>query len=190
MSGTGRAVDESMRLEPEPGFFGRLDLQPNPCIGSGTSQFQECLHRSRSRREADIRPKRQGPKSAGRSVLKCSLQCGISSNCGRSSGLFHFKRRVVNISAFGAIKSGRSRLPSWTNTVFGKPSRFEVKILAPQSGQKFRRQKPTTQKRLSGMQQPRSLVARRLRHAFSVTKASVRGLFIVRRPLYALGHIA
>jgi hypothetical protein len=33
-------------------------------------------------------------------------QCGISSNCGMSSGLFHFKRRLMNISSFGAIRLG------------------------------------------------------------------------------------
>lgn len=34
------------------------------------------------------------------------------SNCGRSSGLAHFSRRLVNIASFGSINRGRSTLPA------------------------------------------------------------------------------
>jgi hypothetical protein len=39
-------------------------------------------------------------------------QCGMSVNCGRSSGFTHGRRRLVNISTIGLIKSGLSKAPS------------------------------------------------------------------------------
>ena len=67
-----------------------------------------------------------------------AVQPGMLSNCGRSSGLAHFKRRLVNISSFGSINSGRSRLPSMTKMRPGKLSRLLVNNRDPQSGQKLR----------------------------------------------------
>src|SRR6516225_5454026 len=67
-----------------------------------------------------------------------STQLGMFSNCGRSSGFAHLRRRSVNISSIGAMPSGLSRLPSVTKIIPGKPSRLLVNTLAPHCGQKFR----------------------------------------------------
>src|SRR5262249_3755865 len=67
-----------------------------------------------------------------------SAQLGMLGNCGTSSAFAHLSRRLVNISSFGSMRAGSSRLPIVTKTVFGKLSRLLVKSRAPQSGQKFR----------------------------------------------------
>src|SRR5262245_56403826 len=49
------------------------------------------------------------------------------SNCGRSSGFCHSRRRLVNISSTGLMALGLSRLPIVTKTVPGKLSKLVVK---------------------------------------------------------------
>src|SRR5262245_19704795 len=58
--------------------------------------------------------------------LRQDAQWGISSNCGISCGVTHFRWRFTNISSFGSISSGRSRLPNWAKTRPGKLSRLLV----------------------------------------------------------------
>src|SRR5262245_23213694 len=58
--------------------------------------------------------------------LRQDAQWGISSNCGISSGVTHFRRGFTKISSFGSISSGRSRLPNWAKTRPGKLSRLLV----------------------------------------------------------------
>src|SRR5262249_41534798 len=65
-------------------------------------------------------------------------QEGMSVNCGRSSGFSQPRRRLVNISSFGAKLPGLSRLPICTKTTPGKLSRFRVYSRAPQFGQNTR----------------------------------------------------
>src|SRR5215475_3423723 len=77
--------------------------------------------------------------------LLCSMlgaaslaQLGMFSNCARSSGFAHLRRRLVNISSTGSMPTGLSRLPSVTKIIPGKPSRLAVNTRAPHLGQKFR----------------------------------------------------
>src|SRR6516225_11946110 len=71
-------------------------------------------------------------------MVQAPAQLGMFSNCGRSSGFAHSRRRLVNISSTGTMPSGLSRLPRVTKTIPGKLSRLLVNTLAPQLGQKFR----------------------------------------------------
>ena len=71
-------------------------------------------------------------------VSQLFAQLGMFSNCGRSSGFAHLRRRLVNISSTGSMPSGLSRLPSVTKIIPRKASRLLVNTLAPHSGQKFR----------------------------------------------------
>ena len=68
-------------------------------------------------------------------TVPTTTQPGIPSNCGKSSGLTHFIRRLTNISTLGSIRPGLSRLPSVTKTAPGKLSRLLENTRAPHSGQ-------------------------------------------------------
>src|SRR5262245_29882178 len=78
------------------------------------------------------------PSKARHDQTAVTTQLGMFSNCGRSSGFAHLRRRLVNISSTGSMPSGLSRLPSVTKIIPGKPSRLLVNTLAPHCGQKFR----------------------------------------------------
>src|SRR5262249_13580029 len=78
------------------------------------------------------------PSKARHDQTAVTTQLGMFSNCGRSSGFAHLRRRLVNISNTGTMPSGLSRLPSVTKIIPGKPSRLLVNTLAPHCGQKFR----------------------------------------------------
>src|SRR5262249_11809874 len=88
------------------------------------------LHRSR--RSLRLAQRRSGHRYVA------WTQLGMFSNCGRSSGFAHLRRRLVNISSTGSMPSGLSRLTSVTKIIPGKPSRLVVNTRAPHLGQKFR----------------------------------------------------
>src|SRR5262249_25576558 len=85
----------------------------------------------RSRRSLRLAQRRSGHRAVA------WTQLGMFSNCGRSSGFAHLRRRLVNISSTGSMPSGLSRLPSVTKIIPGKPSRLAVNTRAPHLGQKF-----------------------------------------------------
>src|SRR5262245_34628435 len=114
---------------------GLIRSQPQ-CQQTHRNRYEDDQTIAPIRAEVDVTPDLGRSRSSVPPVGR--PQEGMSVNCGRSSGFSQPRRRLVNISSFGAKLPGLSRLPICTKTTPGKPSRFRVYSRAPQFGQNTR----------------------------------------------------
>jgi hypothetical protein len=78
------------------------------------------------------------PSKARQDQTAVTTQLGMFSNCGRSSGFAHLRRRLVNISSTGTMPFGVIQAAERDEDIPRKLSRLLVNTLAPHCGQKFR----------------------------------------------------